>query len=146
MQISIPESIIFNPCADPLEIKKPNYGANEAQIRQYAAAKNLSIVFALPNQVQVDIDAKNIPSNFDWLLATVNKKYKVLGYAVTPSQSGNIHITVDFAEDVTFEQALIIEAVLGGDTKRVGLRFVEGNDSFLFAVRKVKSIYISYAA
>jgi hypothetical protein len=102
-------------------------------------------MFARPNQVQVDIDAKDFPSNFDWLLSTVNKKYKVLGYAVTPSQSGNIHITVDFAEPVTFEQALIIEAVLGGDLKRVGLRFVEGNDSFLFAVKKATPIYVPYS-
>lgn len=133
------------PVCEPELLKKPNYGANEAQIRQYAAAKNLSIVFALSNQVQVDIDTKDIPSNFDWLLATVNKKHKVMGYGVTPSQSGNIHITVDFAEPVTFEQALIIEAVLGGDTKRVALRFVEGNDSFLFAVKKAKPIYVPYS-
>lgn len=130
---------------EPELLKKPNYGANEVEIRAYAAVKNLSIVLASPYQVQVDIDAKDIPSNFDWLLATVNKKYKVLGYMVSPSQSGNIHITVDFAEPVTFEQALIIEAVLGGDTKRVGLRFVEGNDSFLFAVKKAKTIYVPYA-
>lgn len=126
-------------------MKKPNYEANEARICAYAVAHNLSIQFARSNQVQVDIDSKDIPSNFAWLLSTVNKKYPVLGYTVARSQSGNTHITVDFLDQITFEQALIIEAVLGGDTKRVALRFVEGNDSFLFTVKTSMPLYVPYS-
>lgn len=141
-----PESIISKPFEFPPKPKNP-YTADLRILEKHAAENGLGLVLRMPDQVLVDIDSPELPVDFEQRLSMVNKAHAIKRYHIERSRSGNLHLTVTFTSDIYFpENALLFEAVLGGDFKRVmlGHEGYEAEGKFLSAFFRVPGAEVIY--
>lgn len=102
----------------------------------------------MPDQVLVDIDSPELPTDFSQRMSMVHKQWGIRKYHIERSRGGNLHLTVTFNPTTSIypENALLIEAVLGGDFKRVmlGQEGYEAEGKFLSAFFRVPGAEVLY--
>lgn len=100
----------------------------------------------MSNEVLVDIDSPEFPPDFYQRLSMINALKPIEKYHIERSRRGNLHLTVTFKIDLWPEDALLFEAVLGGDFKRVllGHKGYREEGKFLSAFFRVPGAGVIY--
>jgi hypothetical protein len=141
--------IDFTPKSKPKKQKNP-YTSDMTRLAKFAQENGLVMLLRKPNQVLVDIDTPFLPGGFDQRLSMVHALAPISGWHINTSRGGNLHVTVDFHQDVRHQDALLFEAILGGDFKRVALgrkSLAENGDqvtSIFFEKPGYKTRYVPY--
>ena len=89
----------------------------------YAKKHGLVICPPYPNELQVDIDARMLPPQFDECLQIIAQFNKVVNVSYTTSKSGNLHVYVELEKNVSDHARIALQACLGSDPKREALTF-----------------------
>jgi hypothetical protein len=95
---------------------------------KYALENDLIIVLPQPTQLQLDIDAKQLPKGFQEQLGILGQVNPVLSYKTTESKSGNMHVIVELSKEVTPLERVLLQACLGSDIKRELLTYLNLQD------------------
>jgi len=101
--------------------RKNPYSDDFKQLEKFAKDNGLVMIPRMSNQVQVDIDSPFLPVDFNQRLSMIHEVSPIIIAWRNPSRNGNIHVTVDFLHDLNPNDALLYEAILGSDFKRVAL-------------------------
>lgn len=93
-----------------------------SEFNQYpeAFAKKHGLVIIRPeaNELQCDIDSKELPSEFAFALDVIGQFNKVVEVNYTTSKSGNLHAYIELQSDVTPHCRIAMQTALGSDPKR----------------------------
>lgn len=96
----------------------------EQDVDALAAEQNCTVVYPNANQLQLDIDSQEAQDMHLQLLGLYSadpiQLFKVVLYESTPSKSGHPHrhVTITLQNDITDEQRITLQALLGSDRKR----------------------------
>lgn len=95
------------------------------QAEKQAAERGLTIKRPLPNELFVDIDNARDFTRFKQLVEMLNRVEPVLGWEATPSASGgqHRHVVVALSRNVTEQERIMFQAMLGSDLKREVLSY-----------------------
>jgi hypothetical protein len=128
-------------------VKNP-YTADLRIVEKFAADNGLKVELRGPSQIQVDIDSPELPADFAQRLSMTHAAFSIKKLRAVRSRNGNIHLTVTVGQDLDPYDALLFEAVLGSDFKRVALGYKSLNEndfqkylSVLFAVPGAEVMY-----
>ena len=86
--------------------------------RKVADAKGLTLVVPDSKTAIVDIDAQTVPADFKQRIGVLNRFLPVEQVYLTVTASGNLHAYIQFQEDITEEQRIIVQSTLGSDWQR----------------------------
>jgi hypothetical protein len=100
-----------------------------ANPKKYAFENNLVIVPPGLNELQLDIDAKQLPKSFQEQLGILGQVNPVIGYHTTTSKSGNLHVYVQLSKPFSLAERVLMQACLGSDIKRELLTYKNMQDS-----------------
>jgi hypothetical protein len=129
---------------------KNPYSSELNTLLNFAQEHGLFMIMRFSNQVLVDIDSPTLPVDWDQRLSMVHALEPIMGWSRNQSRGGNIHVTVNFEHDVKPQDALMYEAILGSDFKRVALGYKSLHEnggqfmSFFFEKPGVNPTYVVY--
>lgn len=107
----------------------------------YARANNWQVDIAEPDELQLDIDTDEQYDRFNEMLPAVRETYPITDVIETESKSGNRHIRVFTAYELSVPERIALQTLLGSDPRKelISLRRWLAGDPIpilLFEVKK----------